>query len=55
MRRVVINGAAGFVSFLHGRPFSIAAITIKKGKIVEIDLLADPQRIAQLELTELHD
>jgi RNA polymerase sigma-70 factor, ECF subfamily len=55
MRRALINGAAGMVSFLHGRPFSIAAITIKNGKIVEIDFLADPERIAQLDLTELHD
>jgi RNA polymerase sigma factor (sigma-70 family) len=55
MRRALINGAAGMVSFLHGRPFSIAAITIKNGKIVEIDFLADPVRIAQLDLTELHD
>ena len=43
------------VSFLHGRPFSIAAVTIKNGKIVEIDFLADPERLAQLDLTELHD
>lgn len=53
MRRALINGAAGFVAFLHGRPFSIAAITIKNGKIVEIDFLADPERIAHLDLAEL--
>jgi hypothetical protein len=55
MRRALVNGAAGMVSFLHGRPFSIAAITVKNGKIAEIDFLADPQRIAQLDLTELGD
>jgi RNA polymerase sigma-70 factor, ECF subfamily len=53
MRRALINGAAGVVTFLHGRPFSIAALTVKEGKIVEIDFLADPERIAQLELTKL--
>jgi RNA polymerase sigma factor (sigma-70 family) len=53
MRRALINGAAGMVAFLHGRPFSIAAITIKNSKIVEIDFLADPERIARLDLTEL--
>jgi RNA polymerase sigma-70 factor (ECF subfamily) len=53
MRRALINGAAGMVTFLHGQPFSIAAITIKNGKIVEIDFLTDPDRIAQLDLTEL--
>ena len=41
------------VSFLHGQPFSIAAVTIKDRKIVEIDFLADPDRIARLDLTVL--
>ncbi|HSE82075.1 MAG TPA: sigma-70 family RNA polymerase sigma factor [Gaiellaceae bacterium] len=53
MRRALINGAAGMVTFLHGQPFSIAAVTIKNGKIVELDFLADPERIARLDLTVL--
>ena len=44
MRRALINGAAGIVTFRRGRPFSIAAITVKNGKIAEIDFLADPDR-----------
>src|ERR671939_1426707 len=55
MRRALINGAAGVVTFLHGQPFSIAAVTIRNGKIVEIDFLADPERMVQLDLTELGD
>jgi RNA polymerase sigma-70 factor (ECF subfamily) len=55
MRRALINGAAGIVAFRRGRPFSIAAVTVKNGKIAEIDFLADPDRIAQLDLTELGD
>jgi RNA polymerase sigma-70 factor (ECF subfamily) len=55
MRRALINGAAGMVTFLHGRPFSIAAVTVRNGKIAEIDFLADPERIAQLDLTVLRD
>ena len=55
MRRALVNGAAGIVAFLRGRPFSIAAVTVKNGKIAEIDFLADPDRIAQLDLTELGD
>jgi RNA polymerase sigma factor (sigma-70 family) len=55
MRRALINGAAGMVTFLHGKPFSIAAVTIRDGKIVELDFLADPERIAQLDLTVLRD
>ena len=55
MRRALINGAAGIVTFLDGQPFSICAITIKGGRIAEIDFLADPERIAQLDLTVLDD
>jgi RNA polymerase sigma-70 factor, ECF subfamily len=55
MRRALINGAAGIVSFLHGRPFSIAAFTVKNGKIAEIDFLADPERLTQLDLRQLGD
>ena len=52
-RRALINGAAGMVAFRDGQPFSIGAFTIKNGKIAEIDFLADPERIAQLDLSEL--
>jgi RNA polymerase sigma factor (sigma-70 family) len=55
MRRALVNGAAGMVSFLHGRPFSIAAVTIKNEKIVEIDFLTDPERLARLDLDMLDD
>jgi hypothetical protein len=55
MRRVLINGAAGFASFLRGQPFAIAAVTIRNGRIIEIDFLADRDRIARLDLTELGD
>jgi RNA polymerase sigma-70 factor (ECF subfamily) len=53
LRRALVNGAAGMVTFLHGRPFSIAAVTIENRRIVEIDFLADPERIARLDLTVL--
>lgn len=54
-KRALVNGAAGVVTFLHGRPFSIAAVTIKNGKIAEMDFLADPERVGQLDLTVLAD
>jgi len=53
MRRALVNGAAGMVMFLHGRPFSICAATVKNGKLAELDFLADPERIAELDLTVL--
>jgi RNA polymerase sigma factor (sigma-70 family) len=55
MRRALINGAAGMVVYRNGRPFSIAAVTIENEKIAEIDFLADPERIARLDLTVLGD
>jgi RNA polymerase sigma-70 factor (ECF subfamily) len=54
-KRALVNGAAGVVTFLRGKPFSIAAVTIKNGRIAEMDFLADPERIAQLDLTVLAD
>jgi hypothetical protein len=54
-RRALVNGAPGTVSIRDGRPFSVGAFTVKNGKIVEIDFLADPERIAQLDLTLLSD
>jgi hypothetical protein len=53
MRRVLINGAAGIVAFLRGQPFSIGAVTVRNRKIVEIDFLTDPERLARLDLTVL--
>jgi RNA polymerase sigma factor (sigma-70 family) len=49
----LVNGAAGFVVAPRGRPFSVAGFTIAGGKIVEIDLLADPERLRDLDLTVL--
>jgi RNA polymerase sigma factor (sigma-70 family) len=53
IRPVLINGVAGLVSFLDGEPFSIGAVTVRGGKIVEMDILADPERLRQLDLTFL--
>ncbi len=49
-RRALINGAAGMVSIRDGRPFSVHAVTITSRKIVEWDILADPERLALLDL-----
>ncbi|MBV9004774.1 MAG: sigma-70 family RNA polymerase sigma factor [Solirubrobacterales bacterium] len=55
MRRALINGAAGLVSIRDGRPFSVAAVTVRGGRIVELDILADPDRLARLDLAILDD
>jgi RNA polymerase sigma-70 factor, ECF subfamily len=49
----LINGVIGAVSTREGEPFSVGAITVRGGKIVEIDILADPERLRQLDLTIL--
>ena len=49
----LINGAVGAVATRHGRPFSVGAVTVRDGKIVELDFLSDPERLAQLDLTVL--
>jgi len=55
MRPALINGVAGGVTFLHGQPFSIAAVTVRNGRVVELDFLADPERLRLLDLTILDD
>jgi RNA polymerase sigma factor (sigma-70 family) len=55
MRRALVNGTPGFVSLRDGRPFSVAALTISGGRIVEIDILADPERLARLDLAVVDD
>jgi RNA polymerase sigma factor (sigma-70 family) len=55
-RPVLVNGAAGIISWLPGgQPFSVMGFTVRRGRIVEIDILADSGRLRQLELTVLND
>jgi RNA polymerase sigma-70 factor (ECF subfamily) len=49
----LVNGAVGAVTTRDGRPFSVGAITVRDAKIVEMDWLADPERLARLDLTIL--
>ena len=53
IRPALINGVAGAVAFRDGQPFSIGAVTVRNGKIVELDFLADQERLRQLDLTML--
>jgi RNA polymerase sigma-70 factor (ECF subfamily) len=50
----LVNGAAGVVSRdSDGRPFSVMGFTIRGGRIVEIDIFADPARLSRLDLSVL--
>jgi RNA polymerase sigma-70 factor (ECF subfamily) len=53
VRPVLINGVAGLITFLHGQPYSIAAFTVRNGTIVEFVVVADPERLRELDLTIL--
>jgi RNA polymerase sigma-70 factor (ECF subfamily) len=50
---VLINGAVGHVTTRDGEPFAVGAFTIAGRRIVAIDILADPERLARLDLKNL--
>jgi RNA polymerase sigma factor (sigma-70 family) len=53
-RRALINGAAGAVTLRDGKPFSVVGVTVRGGKIVEMDIVADPERLSRIDLTVLN-
>src|ERR687894_825842 len=53
VRPALVNGAAGVVVAPRGRPFAVMGFTVRRGKIVEIDVLADPERLRRLDLSVL--
>jgi RNA polymerase sigma factor (sigma-70 family) len=54
-RLALVNGVAGLVWAPSGRPRVVFEFTISDGKIVAIDLVADPDQLSQLDLELLHD
>jgi len=50
IERVVVNGNLGLVAITAGKAISVVGFTIADGKILELDILADPIRLAQLAL-----
>jgi RNA polymerase sigma-70 factor (ECF subfamily) len=44
----LVNGAAGVVVTIYGRPFAVLGFTLAAGKIVEIDAIADPDRVPRI-------
>ncbi|MEU9140049.1 RNA polymerase sigma factor SigJ [Streptomyces sp. NPDC048404] len=49
-RLVQVNGEAGVVSIVDGRPQSVMGVTVAEGRIVAMYILADPERLARLDL-----
>ena len=54
-RPALVNGAVGVVVAPRGRLTRVVTFKIRRGKIVEIDVLADPARLRQLDLAVLND
>jgi RNA polymerase sigma-70 factor (ECF subfamily) len=52
---VLVNGAPGVIVTVLGEPFSIMGFTIAGGRIVEIDAIADPERVRRIAAAVLTD
>lgn len=53
--RALVNGAAGLVSFQRGHAVSVLGFATTGRKVAEIDILADPARLAKLHSEKLCD
>jgi RNA polymerase sigma factor (sigma-70 family) len=51
----LVNGAAGVVVTVAGRPFAVLGFTVTQGRIVEIDAIADPERVRTIAAAVLGD
>jgi RNA polymerase sigma factor (sigma-70 family) len=51
----LVNGAAGAVVTVGGRPFAVLGFTVVEGRIVEIDAIADPDRVRRIAAAVLGD
>lgn len=53
MRLVSVNGTVGLLSAPEGQPQSVMGVTVVEGRITEMYILADPERLAGLDLPDL--
>lgn len=54
--RVLVNGIPGGVAWApDGRPFAVLSLTVAGGRIVSIEVLADPDRLSRLDLDLVAD
>ena len=49
-RPALVNGAAGIVAASDEQAYSVLGFTVAEGKVVAIDILADPARLERLDL-----
>jgi RNA polymerase sigma-70 factor (ECF subfamily) len=53
LRPALVNGAVGVVVMVKEQPFAVMGFTVTGDKIVEIDVVFDPDRLARLDLAQL--
>jgi RNA polymerase sigma-70 factor (ECF subfamily) len=51
VRPAVVNGAAGAVIFVAGEPTAVMGFVVRGGRIAAIDVLADPARVARVDVS----
>ncbi|KEQ26925.1 sigma-70 family RNA polymerase sigma factor [Paenibacillus tyrfis] len=51
----LVNGHPGIIAAPRGRLLYVLKFTVNHGKITEVDLISDPERISQLDLAVLGD
>ena len=49
-RPAIVNGTAGAIVGLRGRPFAVVGFAVSNGRITEIDIVADPDKLPHLVL-----
>jgi RNA polymerase sigma-70 factor, ECF subfamily len=47
---VLVNGEPGFLVAPHGRPFAVGVLTVSGGRITEINIVNDPEKLARIDL-----
>ncbi|MFE7776632.1 RNA polymerase sigma factor SigJ [Streptomyces sp. NPDC057445] len=53
-RSVLINGTVGSITLPEGKAVAIMAFTFSNGKVVQLDILADPERLRQIDVAALN-
>jgi RNA polymerase sigma factor (sigma-70 family) len=53
VRAAAVNGAAGAVIFVTGQPTAIMGFLVRGGRVAAVDVLADPERIARIDLSAM--
>jgi RNA polymerase sigma factor (sigma-70 family) len=53
LQPVLVNGAVGLAVLVRGRAFALMAFTVSGGRIAAMDVLMDPERLADLKLDAL--